>query len=465
VNTESTEHKQFLIPYAVICIFFYPLGINALYVVLLWRNRAAIRLEKDSTIDAKAKLKMIGGDGTIASFLHHPYSRNHFWWEAVDSVRAADIHFATHTSRDHHFTECGMCGITRPSQTRRVLLVGVPALIELPAARLSVALGISIIFLVIQHEHKPYDTAEHNALAELAGAQITATLLFIVMQSTISIPQIFGFFCIVLNVILVPIVICFNVRRLTRRKDILNAFLVDKAPGKVTKRGFSLSQQAPAVGGGDKAKNQAKKTSIREVFSEYWKGDQKNRGIYDFFNPSYFREYWEAGHRSEYEVFCATLEWMDAALERPVSDDRWGQLLFTLEHLPLSSSENADVRHGACAICKNVSFSIIIQSVLCVPGLTFDTKNLTPLLVKKFELGLGFAQGERWYGVVMCDEREDSERVRSGTFEGELMLISKQTIPNHKVRVNSKIQEVTLLDIKRDGTNMSITIPYTVRVL
>ena len=95
----------------------------------------------------------------------------------------------------------------------------------------------------------------------------------------------------------------------------------------------------------------------------------------------------------------------------------------------------------------------------------FDTKNLTPLLMKKFELGLGFAQGERWYGVVACDEREDSERVRSGTFEGELMLISKQTIPNHKVRVNSKIQEVTLLDIKRDGTNMSITIPYTVRVL
>ena len=43
-------------------------------------------------------------------------------------------------------------------------MVGVPALIELPAARLVVdlALGISVVFLVIQNEYKPYATAEHN---------------------------------------------------------------------------------------------------------------------------------------------------------------------------------------------------------------------------------------------------------------------------------------------------------------
>ena len=66
-----------------------------------------------------------------------------------------------------------------------------------------------------------------------------------------------------------------------------------------------------------------------------------------FFDPSHFSEYWKAGHKSEYEVFCATLDWIDAALERPVSHDRWGQLLFTLEQLPLLSVANADVRHGA----------------------------------------------------------------------------------------------------------------------
>ena len=45
-----------------------------------------------------------------------------------------------------------------------VLMVGVPALIELPAARLVVALalGISVVFLVIQNEYEPCAPAEHN---------------------------------------------------------------------------------------------------------------------------------------------------------------------------------------------------------------------------------------------------------------------------------------------------------------
>ena len=66
----------------------YPVGVNALYVAVLWCNRVAIRLEKDSAVDAKAKRKVIG-DGTMVSFLHHPYSASHFWWEAIDSVCAA----------------------------------------------------------------------------------------------------------------------------------------------------------------------------------------------------------------------------------------------------------------------------------------------------------------------------------------------------------------------------------------
>ena len=42
------------------------------------------------------------------------------------------------------------------------MLVGVPALIELSAVRIVVALSMSVLFLVIQHEYNPYATAEHN---------------------------------------------------------------------------------------------------------------------------------------------------------------------------------------------------------------------------------------------------------------------------------------------------------------
>ena len=83
--------------------------------------------------------------------------------------------------------------------------------------------------------------------------------------------------------------------------------------------------------------------------------------------------------------------------------------------------------------------------------------------MKQFELACGFAQGERWYAVVVCDEQEADERVRSGIFEGELVLLSKRTLPSRKVQVDSVSQEITVLDVNQDRPNMPITIPYTVR--
>ena len=93
----------------------------------------------------------------------------------------------------------------------------------------------------------------------------------------------------------------------------------------------------------------------------------------------------------------------------------------------------------------------------------FDTQNISKFRMKQFELAVGFAEGERWFGVVVCDEQDDNERVRSGKFEGELMLISKRKLPSRRVRVDSENEEITSLDINRDGTEMSITLPYKVR--
>ena len=153
------------------------------------------------------------------------------------------------------------------------MLVGVPAVVEMPAARLMVALSISIVFLVVQNERKPYATAEHNFLASLAGSQITATLLFIVMKMVMPVPRVFGFFCIFLNVILLPLVICFNAKRLKRRKDILSAFLVER-------------------GVGEKATKKRQPTLQRQA-----------AGRAEFFNRTHFRELRKAGKRSEFEVF------------------------------------------------------------------------------------------------------------------------------------------------------------------
>ena len=53
---------------------------------MLWKNRSAIRVEKDSTVDAKAKQEAIADGSMDISFLHAAYSQDYFWWEAVDSV-------------------------------------------------------------------------------------------------------------------------------------------------------------------------------------------------------------------------------------------------------------------------------------------------------------------------------------------------------------------------------------------
>ena len=102
--------------------------------------------------------------------------------------------------------------------------------------------------------------------------------------------------------------------------------------------------------------------------------------------------------------------------------------------------------------------------MLCA-GLMLSTQTHSADVLKKIELAFEFGKGERWFGTIVCDEQVDNERVRSGTFYGELVLISKRRIPRRRVRVNSKIQELTLLDENQDGTDSSITIPYEARVV
>ena len=78
VCTSSPEYVQLLRPIAIIAVVVYPVGVNLLYSVLLWRHRNEIQMEalKDKTSRGT----------TPISFLYQPFTREFFWWEAVDSV-------------------------------------------------------------------------------------------------------------------------------------------------------------------------------------------------------------------------------------------------------------------------------------------------------------------------------------------------------------------------------------------
>ena len=168
---------------------------------------------------------------------------------------------------------------------------------------------ISVFFLAIQIEYKPYDSAEHNWIATLACTQITVTLLMVALQATgLPISIAVAFFCILFNVVIVPLVLVFNARRLKCRHQVLSALSLQR-----------VANEEP---------------SHQDV-------DQMQS-----LNPSDLEEAWKAGKKSELEIFTAALEWIDVALERPVDHHRWEQILFLLEQMPLMDSAHGDARYG-----------------------------------------------------------------------------------------------------------------------
>ena len=185
-----------------------------------------------------------------------------------------------------------------------------------PAVRTLVALIISVFFLAIQIEYKPYGSAEHNKVATLACTQITVTLLMVALPVVgLPLSDGVGVLCILLNVVIVPLVLLYNARRLKHRSEV-----------------FSALSLAHGTSG------------------EPWDTDKDGNQEADqiqFLNTSHFMEAWKAGKKSERAVFTAALRWIDIALERPVSHHRWAQILFVLEQLPLLDPARGGAQYGA----------------------------------------------------------------------------------------------------------------------
>ena len=84
VSCNSSEYTDFLLPYGVISLLVFPIGINLFYIRVLWKNRGEICFEKNEQANGCAT-------NTALTILHKPFSRDCFWWEAVDSVRAFNV--------------------------------------------------------------------------------------------------------------------------------------------------------------------------------------------------------------------------------------------------------------------------------------------------------------------------------------------------------------------------------------
>ena len=363
----------------------------------------------------------------------------------------------------------------RISQLRRVLLVGMPAICQSTSQRLIVALTISVFFLVLQHEKKPYLKPEHNFLASLASAQITSTLLLLSMRAAeINLGPFVSFLCIMLNVIAMPIIAFLNLRRLKRRQQVFNAL-----------KGHTSKKVQGAV-----AKSAQKSLAVVE------KQDGQQPAMP---NPEHFKELWKSGRKTEYVAFCAAFEWLDYKMEFPVTDEDWQEIVCIVEQMPMVDPAYGDVRYGTfgwntsseeaakhtlthatrhthtrkCpphALTRNHTHThrhvtvhtrahITTSARVCDTGLQFDTAGMSGQMAHNRE-ALGLSKGDHsWFGTIECADGIDDDTVRAGTFEASLHLISTQmTLPAHRVRVDSVAHTITLLDAS------SITLPYKVRV-
>jgi hypothetical protein len=82
----TSEHTAYRV-YAVFMMCIYPLGIPALYALLLWRNKHKLR----STGSSDASVHMLNrhSDSTLRStrFLWQSYTPNMYYWEVVECMR------------------------------------------------------------------------------------------------------------------------------------------------------------------------------------------------------------------------------------------------------------------------------------------------------------------------------------------------------------------------------------------
>ena len=77
MDCEGIEYKNMIFQIGIMAMLVFPVGVNFLYVTILFGHSVEIHSEKTE-----------GASGSAVSFLHKPFTLDCFWWEAVDSVCA-----------------------------------------------------------------------------------------------------------------------------------------------------------------------------------------------------------------------------------------------------------------------------------------------------------------------------------------------------------------------------------------
>ena len=162
-DCNSDEYRHWILPWAFTSIALYPVGVNVMYAITLFRNRYAI---KDGRADH------IG-------FLHDAYGEHAWFWEPIDSIR-------------------------------RISLTGVLVFFTSKGIRLAVGMLFSFGWLLLYYRVAPFARMDDQLLAEIVNIEIVFSIMMLILHysSLISNDAVI-WLCISVNVGLIPILLCF----------------------------------------------------------------------------------------------------------------------------------------------------------------------------------------------------------------------------------------------------------------
>ena len=201
-SCHSDVYRFQIVPWAIACVVIYPVGMTAMYAIVLYLNRDAIQK----------------GDATDIAFLHYSYKPSMWFWEPVDLLR-------------------------------RVSLTGLLALFHSDTTRVATAVLVSFFWLLVYQRVAPFEFEDDQMLASIVNAEIVFTTILLAFHDGLLIdPSALGVLCIGVNLVLLPIFVAFQARHAWRGAQLVTSL----EPG--SKIGESFDRKAFArcwAAGGD----------------------------------------------------------------------------------------------------------------------------------------------------------------------------------------------------------------------
>ena len=177
-SCRSDEYRFVILPWAVMSAAVYPIGVNVMYALVLYRNRDAIR----------------NGSASHIAFLHDAYDAKRAWFfEPVDSLR-------------------------------RISLTGFLVFFSSQSSTLVAAVLVSFCWLLVYDHFAPFVREDDQMLAEIANAVILFTTIMLAFNHASFIKS--GatvVLCVDVNLCIVPALAFFQLRHAWRGWQIVEA--------------------------------------------------------------------------------------------------------------------------------------------------------------------------------------------------------------------------------------------------